>query len=134
MVGDVVGVLSDVGDAHEKSHQHEQRDDAELVLLKPLGRRQRQQLAGNHEIIAHDPDADEGQKAERNPDMHADIDQEQDEEHRDHRNLCPGEVEYGAERKEDQRDGDRCGNPHERAAQHPVASPTLMRHEPEIGP
>ena len=66
--------------------------------------------------------------------MDPDIDQEQDEQHRDQPDLDRGQIEYSAERQKDPADRRRRGEPDKRAAQLPVAGAALRGEEFEIRP
>ena len=74
-VGDLENVLAQVGRRHQQAHQDEQRHHAELVAGDRIVGRLRHQRQRHVDIVAHQPDADEGQQQQGDGDMQPGDDQ-----------------------------------------------------------
>ena len=71
-------VAADAGRADQQAHQHEQRDDAEIIGVDALEGGNLQQVAGDDHIALDRPDAEEGEQDQRHRHMHAELHQQDD--------------------------------------------------------
>src|SRR5690606_24020632 len=77
LIGDLEGILADIGDGNQKAHQHEKRDNAKNVTGDRVGRTLGQHADRHFGAILDQPDSDERCKSQRDRYMQAEPDQKQ---------------------------------------------------------